>query len=193
MNKPNTLKVWDPLIRIFHWSLVLLFIIAFASEDAETIHIYAGYGISCLLLFRLLWGFIGTKYARFSDFTYGKTARKAYLKSLLQGKPKHYTGHNPAGGLMVFILLGALLMQCFLGLIIVSADDKGPFADSFLRLLSGGLTEGLHDFLGHALLLLVAIHVAGVIVSSLLHKENLVRAMITGKKASHELQETGHD
>lgn len=183
----TTIKVWDPLVRVFHWSLVLLFTIAFASEDGpEIIHIYAGYGISLLVFFRLLWGFIGTRYARFSSFYYDKSTQKNYLKGLLHRQPKHYTGHNPAGGLMVFILLGALAMQCFLGMVMLAGGGEGPLANTFLAVFGGGITEELHEILGNGLLLLVAVHVAGVLISSLLHKENLVRAMITGKKAEHK-------
>ena len=187
MKDNSSIKVWDPLLRVFHWSLALLFIIAFASEDGpDVIHIYAGYGISLLILFRLVWGIIGTRYARFSNFVYGKQAQKSYLKSLLSRKPEHYTGHNPAGGLMVFILLGALLMQCFLGMIMLAGEGEGPLANSFLSIFSNSLTESLHDALSHGLLFLVVIHLAGVLISSLLHRENLVRAMITGKKPQHK-------
>ncbi len=184
MKDNSRIKVWDPFVRIFHWTLVLLFIIAFASEDGpENIHVFAGYGISLLALFRIFWGFVGTRYARFSDFAYGKASQKRYLKSLIKLKPEHYTGHNPAGGLMVFILLGALLMQCFLGMVMISGDGEGPFAGTFLSIFSNPFIEELHDALGHGLLLLIVIHIGGVIVSSLLHRENLIRAMVTGKKS----------
>lgn len=190
MKDNSSIKVWDPFVRIFHWSLVLLFIIAFASEDGPAaVHIYAGYGISLLVLFRVFWGFVGTRYARFSNFLYGRSAQKRYLSSLIHRQPEHYTGHNPAGGMMVFILLAALLLQCFLGMVMIAGDGEGPLAGSFLSIFSNSVTEEIHDLLGHGLLLLIAIHVSGVLVSSLLHRENLIRAMITGRKAAKGLSD----
>lgn len=183
----STIKVWDPFVRIFHWSLVLLFVITFASEEGpESVHIFAGYGVSLLVLFRIFWGFFGTRYARFSNFSYGKAAQKRYLKSLMSRHPEHYTGHNPAGGLMVLILLAALLLQCFLGMVLISAEGEGPFAGTFLSIFSNAVTKEFHDALGHGLLLLIAVHISGVVVSSLLHRENLIRAMVTGKKNRKE-------
>lgn len=183
MKDNSHIKVWDPFVRVFHWALVLLFIIAFASEDGpENVHIFAGYGISILVLFRIFWGITGTRHARFSSFAYGKTALKRYLKSLISRHPEQYLGHNPAGGLMVFILLAALLLQCFLGMVMIAGDGEGPFAGTFLSMFGTPIMKELHDALGHGLLFLIVIHVGGVIVSSLLHRENLIAAMITGKK-----------
>ena len=92
------IKVWDIGVRIFHWALVLFFTIAYISEDIELIHAYAGYVVLGLILFRVLWGLVGTKYARFNNFIYGKKAVFVYLKSLFTKKPEHYTGHNPIAG-----------------------------------------------------------------------------------------------
>jgi cytochrome b len=98
----NSIQVWDPLVRIFHWSLVVFFGIAFLSGDEDSsLHIYAGYTVVGLVLFRILWGFIGTENARFKDFIYGPFKVVQYVKSLVRGSPQHYVGHNPAGGYMV--------------------------------------------------------------------------------------------
>lgn len=185
MSTAKTIKVWDPLLRVFHWSLALLFIVAVLSkEDAEWLHLYAGYGISILVAFRLLWGLVGTRYARFSEFFYRPSTIKAYLKSLRTRSPKHYVGHNPAGGFMVLVMLTALALQCFLGFAALAVEGEGLLAGTWVAGLNDDLIEELHEVIGNGLILLVAIHLAGVAVSSLLHQENLVRAMITGKKSA---------
>ena len=100
------IRVWDPLVRVFHWTLVLSFAIAWASADAlDTLHFWAGYTIAALVAFRIVWGVIGTRHARFSDFVYHLSTIKSYLVDLAALRPKPYVGHNPAGGLMVIVLL----------------------------------------------------------------------------------------
>lgn len=187
MQTTYEVKVWDPLVRVFHWSLVTAFIVAFITEDHFLgLHVQAGYTIIGLVLFRLLWGLIGTRHARFSDFVHGPQTVMAYLKSLLTRHPAHYVGHNPAGGWMVLALLVALLLTTLTGLLAYGIGETaaGPFAA--LAGNPGGFwseaMEEVHEFLAHFTLLLVFVHVAGVAVSSLLHRENLVRAMLTGRK-----------
>ena len=186
-------KVWDILIRIFHWTLVIAFFTAYLTEDDFLdIHIYAGYLITGLLVFRIIWGFIGSKYARFSNFVYSFATIKDYLKSLLTTHPKHYLGHNPAGGLMIILLLVSLTFTVSTGIVMdletepgntiqqqyISEHDDDDEDESAMH----EVMEEVHEFFANLTLLLVFIHIAGVIVSSKLHKENLVRAMITGKK-----------
>jgi len=180
---PRTLRVWDPLVRIFHWSLVGFFAIAWATaEEIQFLHEWSGYAIVALVGFRLVWGLIGTRYARFSDFIYRPSRVKAYLKDLFRGRARHYVGHNPAGGLMVIVLLIGLAMLTFSGMALVAIDGEGPLAATWVAGLSEHLVKEVHEFFANLLLLLVGVHVAGVLVSSLLHRENLVRAMITGRK-----------
>lgn len=187
MQDLQQVKVWDPLVRVFHWSLVTAFIVAYVTEDHFLgLHVQAGYTIIGLVLFRLLWGFIGTRHARFSDFVRGPQAVVAYLKSLLSRHPAHYVGHNPAGGWMVIALLVSLLLTTLSGLLTYGIGESaaGPFAA--LGGNPGGFwseaMEEVHEVLANFTLLLVFVHVAGVIVSGLLHHENLVRAMLTGRK-----------
>lgn len=185
---PNTdsqqvIKVWDPFVRVFHWSLALFFTVAYLTEDDfETVHFYMGYAISVLIGFRLLWGLIGPKYARFSNFVTGKDKVVSYLKSLLTGNAEHYVGHNPAGGIMVVALLLLLAMTTFFGMTLLAIDGGGPLAGTFVTSFNEDLVEGLHELCANGTLMLVFVHIAGVIVSSFLHKENLVRAMVTGVK-----------
>ena len=170
-NHSKTVRVWDPLVRIFHWSLVLSFAIAYlSSEDGEGLHEISGYIAFGLILFRILWGFVGSQYARFSEFVYSPKTVIAYLRSLLTTNPKHYLGHNPAGGVAIFLLLalGLLISVSGLGLYWEIGDE-----DWF---------EELHEIAANVMLLVVGVHIAGVLVSSVLHKENLVRAMFNGYK-----------
>ncbi len=179
------IKVWDIFVRFFHWSLVLFFSIAYISGGEDewlTIHSYAGYTIITLVFVRILWGFIGTQYARFSDFVVTPKKALQYFKEELSGDAKHYLGHNPAGGLMVITLLISLVITVISGMAIIATDGEGPLATTFIASLSGDWLEEIHEVFTTLILLLVLTHIAGVIFSSLLQEENLVKAMITGKK-----------
>lgn len=185
-HKPE-IKVWDPLVRIFHWSLVLLFAISYLSaEEWDSLHIYAGYSIAGLILFRLLWGIIGTRYARFTEFVKSPATVMAYLKDLIHGRARRYIGHNPAGAAMILALLGLLSGTIFSGLVLLATDGQGPLANSFFNAWSEDLIEEIHEFFANGTLLFIGLHIAGVIVSSMLHKENLIRAMWTGRKQQEE-------
>jgi cytochrome b len=211
----NQVRVWDPLFRLFHWSLVLTFFISyFTGDDENQLHIYAGYAVLGLIIFRLIWGIIGSKHARFSDFLASPGKVIEYLKSLVSGKPKHYLGHNPAGGWMVIVLLISLYVTTISGLKLYAVEEgKGPLAgvSTDVVLISSayadkdedekehgegyeehngkdGEREGydfweeIHEVSSNFTLFLIFLHVAGVVVSSKLHNENLVKAMISGNK-----------
>ena len=203
----KTVKVWDPLVRIFHWSLVVFFFTAYASaEEAEGLHVFAGYVVLALVLFRIIWGFVGTKHARFTDFVYGPAAIARYLKGLFTGRPAHYLGHNPAGGVMVIALLVFLLLTCWSGLETYGAEGHGPLAGGGASIASVAHADGddddderyehrpaaegdeefweeVHEFFAGFTLFLVIVHILGAIVSSVLHRENLIMAMVTGRKS----------
>ena len=211
----NEIRVWDPLVRVFHWSLVLSFTIAYLTGEEESgLHIDAGYVVLGLILFRLVWGFIGTRYARFSDFVYSPKAVLGYLKSLTTNTPRHYTGHNPAGGWMVIAMLLCLAIVSVSGLKVYAIEEGlGPLAGSTHESsiiftpayadddeheshedredesrVSGHENESeefweeIHEASSNFMLLLIFLHVAGVMLSGRRHKENLVKAMITGNK-----------
>jgi len=191
-------QVWDVFIRVFHWSLVFFFVLTYVTgEELETVHAYAGYIIIILLALRLVWGLVGTRYARFTSFIYSPKTIKAYLKSLLSKNPKHYLGHNPAGGAMVILLLIFLSLTSWSGLKAYEAEGKGPLASIGMSLISvaqadddnghkgkrgGDFWEDIHEVAANFTLFLIFFHIVGVLISSVLHKENLVRAMISGKK-----------
>ena len=177
------IKVWDPLVRIFHWSLVGFFFLAYLTEDDfETIHIWAGYAVAALVAFRLIWGVIGTKHARFSSFITSPRATRNYIKQALKGKAPNYLGHNPAGAAMIVALLLSLIATSFFGMSLLAIEGEGPLAGTLFASFPEDPLEEAHEFFANFTLLLVFLHVGGVIVSSLQHRENLVRAMFTGEK-----------
>jgi len=192
------IKVWDIAVRIFHWSLVAAFVIAYLSgEELERLHEIAGYVVLGLVAFRIVWGLIGPKYARFSNFIYGPAKAIEYLKGMLAGRPEHYVGHNPAGGYMIVMLLVGLLLTGWSGIeaqepaaggIASSSVISMAYADGWEEHEHGEGREGdefweeIHEFFANFMLLLIAVHLGGVFVGSLVHRENLVRAMVTGYK-----------
>lgn len=167
---PQKILVWDIPTRLFHWLLAGSFAVAYLTAEAEgweNVHYTAGFTLLGLIAFRLVWGLVGSRYARFSEFCYGPSAVLAYIKSL-RSNPRHFIGHNPLGSMAVFLLLG-------LGIATASSG--------WLMYLSGSdWLEEPHELFANAMLALVVLHIAGVIISGKLHKENLSRAMVTGLK-----------
>lgn len=169
--EPRTL-VWDAPVRVFHWLIVLSFAVAWLSAESERwqlVHVTAGYTMAGLVAFRLLWGLVGTKHARFGDFVRGPRAVLGYLKSLVGGRPEHHAGHNPAGGLAIVALLVLAAL--------VTATGWANYSE-----LGGDWLEEVHEALASGMLALVIVHVVAVFASSWLHRENLVGAMIHGRK-----------
>jgi cytochrome b len=178
-----TVKVWDPLVRVFHWSLVFFFMLAFITEDDWLdLHVQAGYVVSYLIGFRLLWGLVGTRNARFLSFVKSPAVMLAYVKSLLKFKVPHYLGHNPLGAAMVIILLLGITLVSLSGMALIAAEGNGPLAGSFVASWDADWMEEVHEFFANFTLLMVTVHVSGVIFSSLVEGENLVKAMLTGRK-----------
>ena len=185
---PKMVRVWDPLVRVFHWGLAGSFAIAFLTEDdLLALHVWAGYLILGLIFIRVLWGFVGTRHARWSDFVKQPTEIFTYLKATIRSRAARYLGHNPAGGAMVVALMLSVTLTGLSGLAVYGAQElSGPMAP-----LLSGLSEGwahaledVHEVVANLTLLLVLLHLAGVALASLQHRENLVRAMITGLKRS---------
>jgi cytochrome b len=164
--------IWDAPVRVFHALMVLSFIGAWITAESERwrlAHVTLGYTMAGLVAFRLLWGLVGPRHARFSSFVRGPRAVGRYLSGLLRGQPEHHVGHNPAGALAIVGLLTLTAVVTASGWVVY--QGLGP--DSF---------EELHEGAANALMALVAVHVAGVAVSSWLHRENLMGAMLTGHK-----------
>jgi len=164
--------VWDVPTRVFHWLFALSFTGAYLTAESERyrdIHVVLGYTLLGLIAFRLLWGFVGTRYAKFRSFWFKPSEIITYSLSLLKGKPQQYVGHNPAGSVAIWLLLALGILSGMTGVIL--------FQD-----IGGDVMEGLHEVTSEAMLALVFIHIAGVVVSSIMHHENLVRSMVTGFK-----------
>jgi len=207
MQDMKTEKVWDIFVRIFHWTLVGCMIGLYLSGDEfEGVHISLGYFVTCLILLRVIWGFIGTKHARFGDFLYPPTKIYQYLKGLVNGNPTHYLGHNPAGGLMIIVMLLFLLVTAFTGLKTLGSEGKGLLANNGISIFRFAYAdddsdddkkyktgdyqknrreefwEEIHESMTSFMIFLIIAHLAGVVVSSWIHKENLILAMINGRK-----------
>lgn len=165
-------RVWDPLVRLFHWSLVTSFAVAwFTPGVSEDIHYIAGYAAGGLIFMRLLWGFLGTPYARFSQFVRSPAVVSSYLMAILRGNEVRYVGHNPVGGAMVLALMAAMAGTVVSGWMMTTDTYFGV-----------DWVESVHSIASHGVLLLVLAHVGGVILASLRHRENLVAAMVSGRK-----------
>lgn len=194
----ETVRVWDPLLRLFHWALVVSFAVAWlSSEESQGLHELAGYVVIGLLAFRLAWGVVGGRYARFSQFLRGPAATLAYLRDMLTRREKRYIGHNPAGAAMIVALVLSLSATAFTGWLmadetrisllpqvvsVAHADEYGEYGD--YGDFAGGEVGDLHEAFATLTLVLVALHIGGVVLASVRHKENLARAMVTGRKRS---------
>ncbi len=210
-----TIPIWDPFLRLSHWILVVAFFIAYFSEDdLLSLHVWAGYVLGVIVLLRIVWGVVGPRHARFSDFLYRPTEVMMYMRELLSLRGKRYLGHSPAGGAMVVTLLVGLLVTVGSGVVLYAIEeDAGPLAgwvaphsergivqaqsdhndnddaddiedhdEGGEKEAAGDLWEEAHDVLANLMLLLVILHVAGVLLASYVHRENLTKAMITGRK-----------
>ena len=180
------IKVWDVPVRLVHWALVAL--IAFSWWSGKeggmtmTYHLWSGYAILTLLLFRIMWGLIGSTHARFRDFLYAPRAVVEYARTLTGKRAKVYAGHNPMGGLSALLMLVVVLLQSATGLF--SNDDiltEGPLYRFVTKETSDWLTT-IHNYNFYVLLGLIGLHVAAILYYWALKRENLVAAMFTGRK-----------
>lgn len=168
----RTVRVWDASVRAFHWGLVTaVFTAWWAGDDYETLHLVAGYAAAALVTLRIVWGIFGTGYARFSQFVRSPSTVLSYLRDVATGREARHLGHNPAGGAMIVALLVILIAICFTGWLLTTDMFWGTV-----------LMERVHETLTNIVLALIAIHVCGVLVASIRHRENLVRSMLTGRK-----------
>ena len=163
------MRVWDAFVRIAHWTLVLCVIAAWFARGAP--HEWLGYAALIIVVLRILWGFAGTRYARFAQFVRGPTPTLAYAARVLARREERYLGHNPLGGWMIVALLGMLVL----------VGGSGWLATTD-RYWGVEWVEELHEALANGLAALAFLHVGGVVYSSLRHRENLVAAMLTGRK-----------
>jgi cytochrome b len=172
--KKSKALIWDVPTRAFHWLLAMSFAGAFVTAESERyrdLHVMLGYTMLGLVAFRLVWGLIGTRYARFASFAHGPRSVLTYVKSMFTRAPQHHAGHNPAGSWAIYALLGLSLLA--------GASGYATFND-----IGGHWMEDVHEAFANVLLAVVFVHIAGVVVSSIVHRENLVRSMLTGLKSA---------
>jgi cytochrome b len=204
----RTVRVWDPVVRIFHWGLVAAFAIAYLTgEESRQLHEIAGYTVAALLAVRLVWGLVGSRYARLGHVLRGPGATLAYLGDMARGRERRYLGHNPAGQAMIVALFIALAGTACTGWLLDETGER-EFAAYMSRIVApaaadeagdddhhGAAGEGhggeegiddLHEAFANLSLLLVAVHVGGVLFTSVRTRENLPRAMVTGRKRAPE-------
>ena len=171
---PRRTLIWDAPVRVFHWLAVLSFAGAYVTAESERwrlLHVTLGYTLAGLVAFRVIWGLVGTRHARFTNFVRGPATVLRYLKAMLAGRPEHHIGHNPAGALAIVAMLGLAAA--------VTASGWSLYQE-----LGGDWLEEVHEFAANAMLAVVFVHVAGVVLASRLHRENLVAAMVDGRKAA---------
>jgi cytochrome b len=175
MNAGNQLKVWDLPLRMFHWLLAAAIALAFLSAEEDSPlnqwHISAGWAVGILIVFRLVWGFVGGEHSRFSDFVRPRHVA-GHLAGLAKGRIEPSVGHNPLGAVAVLLMLG----------LAAAAVWTGAFG--------GGAAEDLHELIGWTLLALVVVHILAVLIMSVLQRENLLRAMISGTKPADRHPDT---
>ena len=205
-SRPASTLVWDPLVRFGHWALVAAFAVAYLSAEEEAggpgpLHVWGGNVVGAIVVLRGVWGFVGPRHARFCDFVRSPVVALAYFRDLLYGRARRYVGHSPAGGAMVIAMLLCLAATVATGLIAYGEEGKGPLAAILVTGANASSNEAehrtltktggeeaestigeLHGLLANITVALVVAHIFGVAVASVVHKENLVLAMITGRK-----------
>jgi cytochrome b len=204
MEQSREIQVWDPLVRVGHWALVAAFFVAYFTEDELLgVHTWAGYVAAAYVAVRVVWGFVGPEHTRFRDFAYGPGQAVRYLVGLVRARSPRFLGHSPAGAMMVFALLFMLTGTALTGMAdLAQSRGEGPLAaviaqrpqpversggdehEDARRSDAGEESElhELHELFANLTLILVGFHLAGVALASWAHKENLVRAMVTGRK-----------
>jgi cytochrome b len=172
MSQVQSVRVWDPAVRTFHWALATSILVAwFTSDEWKSAHIWIGYLAAALVAFRVVWGFTGSPYARFRSFLHSPVTVARYVAAMVTGRERRYLGHNPAGGAMIVALLATVILLGLTG-----------WMQTLDRFWGEEWLEDLHELLADGLLVLIAAHVAGVLLTSWRHGENLIFGMISGRK-----------
>jgi cytochrome b len=174
----KTIRVWDPLVRLLHWMLVICVLSNLLNESGESIHRWLGYTASGVVLVRFVWGFVGTQYARFSDWFPTPSRLLPYLRTLLRNEAPRHIGHNPAGAVMMLALMALVLSLGATGYLMTT---DAFFGEEWL--------EDIHEGLSNILIVSVVLHVGAALFEGWKHQENLVASMVHGKKPVHPMIE----
>lgn len=180
----DRVRIWDAPTRVFHWALAACFAGAWLTRDARylDVHEFFGYAIGALVVFRVVWGFAGTRWARFASFAFPASAAWRYLLALARARQAHYVGHNPAGSWSIYALLTLAALEVATGIVALGAEKRlGVLAGRFSYRV-GDVAHALHLWLAYAMLAVVAVHILGVLVGSLADRQNLIASMLTGHK-----------
>lgn len=186
-------RVWDPFVRVFHWLLAAAVLIDWITDEPRWMHVWLGYLAGVLVVLRVAWGFIGPEHARFSSFVRGPAEVLGYLGGLVRFSSRRYLGHSPAGGAMAVALLFMVAATVATGFVNLAQDEgAGPLAGVVAKVerpprVPGQrrpplLSKQVHEIVANITLLLAVLHVGGVALASVAHRENLVAAMLTGRK-----------
>ena len=177
--------IWDLPTRLFHWTLASSFVGAWLSTGSDrwlAVHVFLGYLMLGLIGFRLLWGVLGTHYARFTSFWYGPRAALAYLRDVFKGTSARHIGHNPTGSLAIYFLLFLTLAVGLSGFLTLGGEEQQGALSGAMSFVQARTFKKLHEFSANLMLLVVMGHLTGVVVESFQHHENLARSMLTGTK-----------
>jgi len=182
MTDTRLIRVWDPVVRLFHWSLAAGFALdMFVWKDGESLHRYVGYALLALIAVRLVWAVVGTPYARFSSFVPTPGRLTGYVGKLLKGREPRYIGHNPLGAVMMMALAG-LMAGCGITGWMMETD----------AFWGNETVEEIHETLARLILVLAGLHIAAAVAESIRHRENLIFSMITGRKRAPEPSDVDH-
>jgi len=179
--------IWDLPLRLFHWTMVASVSVAaitgyFLPDWWLNVHAYAGYVLGALLIFRVIWGVVGSKYSRFKIFPLKTGQAKSHLANLLRGRSDPYTGHNPIGAWMIVLLLASLAALVVTGLVVWGGQENNGPLSAVVGYRLGSFTEEIHEFFAGFVMTLIGIHLVGVLVETAIFKHRIVPAMINGRK-----------
>ncbi|MBE9528824.1 MAG: cytochrome b/b6 domain-containing protein [Proteobacteria bacterium] len=183
------IAVWDISTRVFHWALVAACVTAYLTSRTERyieLHAVSGYALFCFVLFRLVWGFVGNRYARFSNFIRGWKKTRDCLADLLSFKPHRNIGHNPAVGWVVLIMLAVLLVVSITGVVTYSGEENKGFLAGAFSFSTAQYAHLIHSYIAYAFVLVIVLHVSAALVHDFIFRENIIVAMITGHKEDAE-------
>lgn len=180
--------VWDLPTRIFHWTLVACFFSALATGDSDRfrdLHVFFGYVVLGLICFRIFWGLAGSRYARFKAFPCDPRAAMTYAAEVIAARAQRYVGHNPAGSVAIYLLLALALVICVVGIVVLGAEESQGIFRTLSNRPLGDFAKGLHESLAWLMFAVVGAHIGGVVIESVVHRENLAKAMFTGRKVAN--------
>lgn len=177
--------IWDFPTRLFHWTLASSFAVAWLTAESApwlAVHVFCGYLALGLVGFRVVWGFAGSHFSRFASFGFSLKGALAYLKEVASGQAERFVGHNPTGSLVIYLLLALIVVIGATGILTLGAEEQHGLAAGWFTFAQGALFKPIHEMAATVMLLLVGVHITGVVVESILHKENLARSMVNGHK-----------